>query len=469
MSNNENNNPTKKEVKDFFETLNEENEEKIINDIKNSSIKIWAYINEDGLTPLHQSISLNLYELSKQIIVSAKDNLTPKEFYSFINCGTNKGQQPLHYASFVGNIKLIKLLIQNGADISAKTNNGFNVLHLSIMGNKISPFYYFIQKYNVNINSRDSKDNTSLHLATYFNSKKIFNYLLTSDNIKVNSKNKEGFTPLHFAVVSQNKSMIKKLLIKGADSSIKNDKLFTPYDLAKKNNYYLIQNILQGNQYKYSILNYSTYTKAFLILMHIISISFIFNIKFDIKTIFYIIWLLIYSFFIYTFYSKDTTRFNNRKNYLINLLENEEKPIEDFCLNCQIERKFGTVHCLICNKCIEGFDHHCYWLNKCVGIKNKSVFFYLLLSMQIHSIITFFLTIIGTKFNEELYYKNKTMIFFVSFNTIYLIFTCIGICPLIKFYYSQMKQKASKNIDFNSFEGIKNAKLLNNSEDEDFT
>ena len=35
MSNNENNNPTKKEVKDFFETLNEENEEKIINDIKN--------------------------------------------------------------------------------------------------------------------------------------------------------------------------------------------------------------------------------------------------------------------------------------------------------------------------------------------------------------------------------------------------------------------------------------------------
>ena len=468
MSLDEKTTTSSKEVKDFFETLNEENEEKVIHNIKNSSLKIWTYINEDGLTPLHQSISLNLYELSKEIISLAKDNLSQNEFNSFINCGTNKGQTPLHYASFVGNIKLIKLLIQNGADISAQTNNGFNVLHLSIMGNKISPFYYFIQKFNVNINSKDSKENTSLHLATYFNSKKIFNYLLTNKNIEINSKNKEGFTPLHFAVVSQNKSMIKKLLIKGADSSIKNDKQLTPYDLAKKNNYYLIQNIFKGNKYKYSILNYSFYTQTFLIFMHILSFSFIFYIKFDIKSIFYILWILLYSYFIYTFYSTNTTKFNNRRNYLMNLLENEEKPIEDFCLNCQIERNYGTVHCLICNKCVEGFDHHCYWLNKCVGIKNKKVFFYLLLAMQAHSLITFFIAIIGMKFNEDFYNKNKIMIFFISLNAINLIFTSIGICPLIKFYYSQMKQKASRNIDFNSFEGIKNTRLLNTSENDDF-
>ena len=160
-------------IEDFFNSLNEENEEKYINLLKNSSIKYLEYVNEDGLTILHKSISLNLYELSKEIIDSAKKNFSKKEFNSFINCGTNKGQTPLHYASFVGNIKLIKLLIENGADISVQTNNGFDVLHLSIMGNKVTPFFYFIQKYNVNINSKDSKENTSLHLATYFNSKKI--------------------------------------------------------------------------------------------------------------------------------------------------------------------------------------------------------------------------------------------------------------------------------------------------------
>ena len=212
---------SEKDVEELFNSLNESNEGKYINLIKNSALKFWNYLNEDGLTPLHQSISLNLYDLSKEMITSAKDNLSQKDFISFINYGTNKGQTPLHYASFVGNIRLIKLLIQNGADISAKTNNGFNVLHLSIMGNKVSPFFYFIEKYNMNINSKDSKENSSLHLATYFNSKKIFNYLLTNNKIEINSKNKEGFTPLHFAVVSQNKSMIKKLLIKGVNCSIK--------------------------------------------------------------------------------------------------------------------------------------------------------------------------------------------------------------------------------------------------------
>ena len=83
----------------------------------------------------------------------AKNNLTQEEFLSFINSGTNKGQTPLHYASFVGNIKLIKLLIENGADISIKTNNKFNMLHLAVMGKKITSFYYFIKQYKIDINS----------------------------------------------------------------------------------------------------------------------------------------------------------------------------------------------------------------------------------------------------------------------------------------------------------------------------
>ena len=76
---------TSKEAEDFFCSLNEDNEEKYINLLKNSSIKIWTYINKDGLTSLHQSISLNLYELSKEIIFSSKNNLSQKDFNSFIN------------------------------------------------------------------------------------------------------------------------------------------------------------------------------------------------------------------------------------------------------------------------------------------------------------------------------------------------------------------------------------------------
>ena len=137
------------EAKEFFESLNEENENKYINYIKNPSIKFWTFLNENGLTPLHQSISLNLYKLSKEMLKVAKNNLTQEEFLSFINSGTNKGQTPLHYASYVGNIKLIKLLISNFAEINALTNTGYNMIHKAAMGNKPSAIVYFNKKLNI--------------------------------------------------------------------------------------------------------------------------------------------------------------------------------------------------------------------------------------------------------------------------------------------------------------------------------
>ena len=311
------------------------------------------------------------------------------------------------------------------------------------MGNKVTSLYYFIKKYEIDINSKDSKDNTCLHLATYFNSKKIFNYLLTDNQIKINSKNKDGFTPLHFAVINQNISMIKKLLMKGAKCSIKNNRYETAYDLAKKNNNYSIQNILKGNKFKYSILNYSKYIKVFLIFINLICFSFIFYIKFDIRTIFYIIWMIIYIFFIIRFYLIDATKINNRQNYLLNIIETEEKPIEEYCLNCQIIQNNNIVHCFICNKCIEGFDHHCFWINKCIGEKNINAFCHLLLAMLTHSIINFLICITGKngKFNVDVYFKDYIMLVFILLNGLNIIFTSIAVCPLIKFYYSKNKEK----------------------------
>jgi len=42
----------------------------------------------------------------------------------------DEGFYPLHYASFHGNHALIKLLVDNGADIMAKNKQGINMMHV---------------------------------------------------------------------------------------------------------------------------------------------------------------------------------------------------------------------------------------------------------------------------------------------------------------------------------------------------
>ena len=73
-------------------------------------------------------------------------------------------------------------------------------------------------------------------------------------------------------------------------------------------------------------------------------------------------------------------------------LYNTSKP-SDICPDCKIIKVPRSRHCHQCHKCVKKFDHHCQWLNNCIGAKNIGIFYIFIIVLWVNIIIGFFLCI----------------------------------------------------------------------------
>jgi len=72
--------------------------------------------------------------------------------------------------------------------------------------------------------------------------------------------------------------------------------------------------------------------------------------------------------------SADDDRFANDPNY---------------CKACKVVRELDMYHCLDCDVCIKGFDHHCPWTGKCIGEGNIRYFYLFLLSTVVYLVFLY--------------------------------------------------------------------------------
>ena len=95
--------------------------------------------------------------------------------------------------------------------------------------------------------------------------------------------------------------------------------------------------------------------------------------------IFYYLGIIIYILFIFThlFTSFCNPGIPPQKYFLENFNINQSE-MQDYaiCKKCKIimDLDKGTEHCIDCDICIIGNDHHCQWTSKCIGKNNLLIF-----------------------------------------------------------------------------------------------
>jgi hypothetical protein len=59
---------------------------------------------------------------------------------------------------------------------------------------------------------------------------------------------------------------------------------------------------------------------------------------------------------------------------LLKIGNDKNIDLENFCFYCKVIKSTRTFHCMICGKCVEKFDHHCVYINNCLGYRNHKYF-----------------------------------------------------------------------------------------------
>ena len=72
-----------------------------------------------------------------------------------------------------------------------------------------------------------------------------------------------------------------------------------------------------------------------------------------------------------------------------------------FCSHCGASS--GGYHCKLCEVCIEGHDHHCGFIGKCVGKGNLYSFYTLMVSV----FITIVMVVLSLSFTTYNYKRNQ--------------------------------------------------------------
>ena len=324
-------------------------------------------------------------------------------------------------------------MIEFGANLSILTGTGMNCLLLSAKFNFISFFVILYEEYSMDLSSFDSQKQTSLHICIEKGNFELACIIIAISK-DLNIQDINGRTPLHLAVLKEKRKIVKLLLLNGANQYIKDNKGKLPIDLCEED-YSIVKllvNAIQKKKFEF------TWNWRFLVLaISVLTLKFLFFIwifiknknkfeGFDYEYIFFgygwftlTIFLIIFNAFSHPTYESQTyTKLSVR---LIQEIYSLYVP-SFLCPYCICKKSKNSFHCMICKKCVKDYDHHCIWINNCIGKNNHFSFIIALVCFWVDFCYSIFLTSWFIRFhgNDDSIFALKFLFVFSSFLLVFV-------------------------------------------------
>ena len=184
------------------------------------------------------------YSIGNMLSTTNNDNSNVDIMKLLIDNGADvkmEGNTLIHLAARTGKTEVVQLLLEKGADISAKDDRGRTALHRifdfsnsdSDKARLSKDMVGLLLAKGLDVNLKDKNGRTPLHLAAGSADKDIIKLLLDK-GANINAKNNNGGTPLHAACQRGNKEVAALLIDKGADIDKKNNEGLTPIHQASR-------------------------------------------------------------------------------------------------------------------------------------------------------------------------------------------------------------------------------------------
>jgi ankyrin repeat protein len=195
-------------------------------DPKKPHFKSWTQIHniDDGkgsrqATPLYYAVLCGFTSLAKRLIVVDAEDVNA-------NCGYHGS--PLHAASYRGHVDSVRLLLDHGANVNARSEEKMRSPLLSAYyGSHLEVMRLLLER-GADANATHSSTTRILHYAAVRGKIDVLRLLL-QHNADVNAKAKpKGVTPLYNASVRGQVNAVQFLLDHGADVDVRTVDFYTP-------------------------------------------------------------------------------------------------------------------------------------------------------------------------------------------------------------------------------------------------